>query len=169
MRIENLEGGLYGFVTGTHYAAHRNNPATPWNDQDAIASCMVLNQNFGPFPGTAHGCDASHRGARVQPFDPVRLRSAHRLRHRRRTSSSEGGATWIEDEVFDTSNDNYGYLWPAFTKPMGKYGEFPYPYWVVFRAMTERFGTGDANGGEAILQVFWEQISQGALDRTSPR
>ena len=36
-----------------------------------------------PLPGHPHGRDAGHRGARVQPLDPVRLRSAHRLRQRR--------------------------------------------------------------------------------------
>ena len=48
----------------------------------------------------------------------------------------------MEDEVFDGSNDNWNYLWPDFTRPMGVYKAFPYPYWVVFRAMTEPFGTG---------------------------
>jgi len=74
----------------------------------------------------------------------------------------EGLATWMEDEVFDSSDDSYNYLWPEFTLPMGRYRESPYPYWVVFRAMTERFGSGRRNGGEAVIQVFWEQISKGS-------
>jgi hypothetical protein len=160
VRIESLGSGLYGFVTGTHYAAHKNNPATPWNDRDAVASCMVLNQNFGPFPGT--------------PTDAMRATVAHEFNHSLQFGYGalggfgsvdsvfvEGGATWMEDEVFDTSNDNYNYLWPSFTTPMGKYAKSPYPYWIVFRAMTEPFGTGNANGGEQIFQTFWEQISKG--------
>lgn len=160
VRIEGLGVGLYGFVTGTHYAAHKNNPATPWNDRDAIASCMVLNQNFGPFPGT--------------PTDAMRATVAHEFNHSLQFGYGaltgygsvdsvfvEGGATWMEDEVFDTSNDNYNYLWPSFTTPMGKYAKSPYAYWIVFRAMTEPFGTGNANGGEQIFQTFWEQLSKG--------
>ena len=160
VRIESLGSGLYGFVTGTHYAAHKNNPATPWNDRDAIASCMVLNQNFGPFPGT--------------PTDAMRATVAHEFNHSIQFGYGaltgfgsvdsvfvEGGATWMEDEVFDTSNDNYNYLWPSFTTPMGKYAKSPYPYWIVFRAMTEPYGTGNANGGETIFQTFWEELSKG--------
>ena len=157
-------GGLYGFVTGTHYAAHRNNPATPWNEHDAVASCMVLNQNFGPFPGT--------------PTNAMRATVAHEFNHSIQFGYGalsgfgnvddvfvEGGATWMEDEVFDTSNDNYNYLWPSFTTPMGKYAKFPYPYWIVFRAMTERFGTGTANGGMHDLPHLLGAALQGSLDR----
>ena len=165
MRIESLGSGLYGFVTGTHYAAHKNNPATPWNDRDAIASCMVLNQNFGPFPGT--------------PTDAMRATVAHEFNHSIQFGYGaltgfgsvdsvfvEGGATWMEDEVFDTSNDNYNYLWPSFTTPMGKYAKSPYPYWIVFRAMTEPFGTGTANGGATIFQHFLGAALQGSLDQS---
>ena len=73
----------------------------------------------------------------------------------------EGLATWVEDEVFDSSNDSYNYLWPDLTMPMGRYTASPYPYWVVFRAMVERFGDGRRNGSEAVYQAFWEQISKG--------
>ena len=103
---------------------------------------MVLNQNFGPFPGT--------------PTNAMRATVAHEFNHSLQFGYGaltgygsvdsvfvEGGATWMEDEVFDTSNDNYNYLWPSFTTPMGKYAKSPYPYWMVFRAMTEPFGTGD--------------------------
>jgi hypothetical protein len=74
----------------------------------------------------------------------------------------EALATWIEDEVFDSVNDNYNYLWPDLTTPMGRYRKSPYPYWVVFRAMAERFGTGVKNGSEKVVQTFWEQISKRA-------
>jgi hypothetical protein len=45
---------------------------------------------------------------------------------------------------------------------MGKYAKSPYPYWIVFRAMTEPFGTGTANGGSTIFRTFWEQLSKEA-------
>jgi hypothetical protein len=66
----------------------------------------------------------------------------------------------MEDEVFDGSNDNYNYLWPDFTDSMGQYPDSPYPYWVVFRALTERYGAGTAAGGEQVMEDFWEAVSQ---------
>jgi hypothetical protein len=86
VRIESLGVGLYGFVTGTHYAAHKNNPATPWNDRDAIASCMVLNQNFGPFPGT--------------PTDAMRATVAHEFNHSIQFGYGALGGFGSVDSVF---------------------------------------------------------------------
>jgi hypothetical protein len=159
VRIERLSGGLYGYVTGTHIAG--NNPATPWPDRDSVASCMVMNENYGPFPGT--------------PLNAMRATAAHEYNHsiqfgygaltgfgRVSTMFIEASATWMEDLVFEGANDNVNYLWPQFVRPMGAYDPaFPYPYWVVLRAMTERFGMGVANGSEAVFQRFWEEISRG--------
>ena len=75
----------------------------------------------------------------------------------------EGGASWVEDEIFDAANDNYYFLWPVFTACMGDYDSFsdyPYPYWVIFRALSEQYGTGIAGGGEQLYQDFWEEVSQ---------
>ena len=157
VRIENLGNGLYGYVANIARAG--NNPATPWNDKDALASCMVLNRNFVPFPGT--------------PLAAMQATVAHEFNHsiqygygalsgygRAATVLVEGGATWMEDEVFDGADDNWNYLWPSFTKPMGVYKGFPYPYWIVLRAMAEPLGTGVAGGGEDIYQTLWEQISK---------
>jgi hypothetical protein len=158
VRIENLSAGLYGFVSGT--AVVGNNPATPWSDHDAVASCMVLNRNFAQFPGS--------------PLDALRATAAHEFNHAIQFGYGaltgpgkatdvlvEGLATEMEDEVFDSSNDSYNYLWPRFTVPMGRYGGSPYPYWVVFRAMAERFGTGRRGGSEDVYEAFWEQVSRG--------
>ena len=157
VRIENLGNGLFGYVSTTGRAD--NNPATPWNDRDAQASCMVLNRNFVPFEGT--------------PLAAMQATTAHEFNHsiqfgygalsgygRAATVLVEGGATWMEDEVFDGANDSWNYLWPNFTKPMGVYKGFPYPYWIVLRAMAEPFGTGVAGGGEDIYQTLWEEISK---------
>jgi hypothetical protein len=159
VRVENLGAGLYGYVASTRRVG--NNPATAWNDRDATSSCMVLNRNYGPFPGT--------------PIDALRATAAHEFNHSIQFGYGalrgfgnvtdvmvEGLATVMEDEVFDSSNDSYNYLWPRFTQPMGRYAASPYPYWVVFRAMAERFGSGERNGSEAVFQVFWEQISKGS-------
>ncbi len=159
VRVENLSAGLYGYVSGT--AIVGNNRATPWNDRDAAASCMVLNRDFAQFPGS--------------PLDALRATAAHEFNHAIQFGYGaltppgkvidvlvEGLATEMEDEVFDPSNDSYNYLWPRFTSPMGRYGGSPYPYWVVFRAMAERFGTGRRGGSEDVYQAFWEQVSRRA-------
>ena len=117
VRIQALPPYLYGYVTGTHRIG--NNPATPWNDRDAYASCMVLNQNMAHFG---------------KPLGAMRATVAHEFNHSLQFGMGaltgptnvkpvwvEGGATWMEDEVFDGSNDNYNYLvsnYPDLRKPM---------------------------------------------------
>jgi hypothetical protein len=157
--VSDLGPNLYGFVFPTTQTG--NNPNTLWNDVDAFASCMSINEDFTGFPSspqasldatTAHEFNHSIQfgyGALTGPneADDVFV---------------EGGATWMEDEVFDNADDNYNYLWPAFADSMGAFGASPYPYWVVFRALTEPYRTGSADGGEDVMQRFWESLSQSA-------
>ncbi|MDQ4088705.1 MAG: hypothetical protein M3163_00120 [Actinomycetota bacterium] len=160
VRVENLGGGLYGYTAafGTGAGFVGDNPNTPWNEGDAYASCIVLNSDFTGFAVPAQrALDAttSHEFAHAIQFglgvfgevdDPM----------------TEGAATWMEDEVFDAANDNYSYLWPDFRDSIGDYDDpDPYPFWFVLRALTERFGTGVAGGGEQVLQDYWEAISRG--------
>jgi hypothetical protein len=164
--VDNLAPGLYGFVTnsGTYTGFVGNNPSTTWNDGDAYASCMVLNDNYSGFPSP--------------PQASLDATTAHEFNHSIQfgygalTGANvpdavfvEGGATWMEDEVFDTANDNYNYLWPDFHDDMGDYDKSPparevYGYWITFRGLTERFGTGVASAGEQVMQDFWELTSQ---------
>ncbi len=169
VRIDpNLYSGYYGYVAanGTHAGFVGDNPATGWNDGDAYASCMVLNSDYSKFPGT--------------PTTAMQATVAHEFNHSIQygygaltgsnapdTVFMEGGATWMEDEVFDGANDNYNYLYPQFNMCMGNYTAFPYSYWVVFRAMTEPFGTGISGGGENIMQKFWELTSQNVTGNLS--
>jgi hypothetical protein len=170
VRIENLGGGLYGFVTtqGSTAGFFGNNPATPWADGDAYSSCMVLNQNYRGFPSP--------------PLKSLQATAAHEFNHAIQFGEggltgagepdlvfTEAGATWMEDEVFDGANDNYFYLWPPLDKSMGAYGQGQdiYSYWVTLRAMTERFGTGVAGGGEDVMQEFWEETSRETANNLS--
>ena len=161
VRIDALGGGLYGYVssTGVHAGLVGNNPNTAWDDVDAVASCMVLNNNYSGFPGSpqrALDATTAHEFNHSIQFGYGGLSGAN-------TPDSafiEGGATWMEDEVFDSSNDNYNYLWPTFSSCMGQYTASPYPYWITFRGLTEPYGTGVAGGGEQIMQDFWEITSQ---------
>jgi hypothetical protein len=165
VRIEDLGSGLYGFVSssGDHAGPVGNNPATPWNDQDAYASCMVLNNDFSGFPGS--------------PQQALDATTAHEFLHSIQYGYGalfganvpddafvEGGATWMEDEVFDNANDNYNYLWPSFTSSMGAYPGSPYPYWITFRGLTERFGVGTPGAGEQVMQDFFEETSKNSGD-----
>jgi hypothetical protein len=161
--IANLGPGLYGFVSpsGTHAGFVGDNTNTAWNEGDAFASCMALNRNYSGFPSP--------------PQASLDATTAHEFNHSIQfglgaiTGSNgaddvfvEGGATWMEDEVFYDANDNYNYLWPDFTLSMGQYTASPYEYWVVFRALTERYGAGVSGGGEEVMQKFWEVVSQSA-------
>jgi len=169
VRIDpDLYSGYYGYVApyGTYAGVVGDNPATAWDDGDAYASCMVLSADYSVFPGTptaamqatlAHEFNHSIQfgyGALTGANDPDSV-------------FTEGGATWMEDEVFDGSNDNYNYLYPQFNMCLGEYTASPYRYWVVFRAMTEPFGTGASGGGEQVMQDFWELTSQNAASNLS--
>jgi hypothetical protein len=163
VRIDNLGAGLYGFVSpvGDHAGFVGNSPATAWNEGDAYASCMVLNRDYSGFPST--------------PQDSLDSTTAHEFNHSIQFGYGtlipfgetdevfvEGSATWMEDEVQDAADDNYNYLWPDFRDSMGEYSHSPYPYWITFRGLTERYGTGVAGGGEQVMQDFWELTSQNA-------
>jgi hypothetical protein len=161
---ETLAPTTYGQTanSGTHAGSVGNNPNTPWDDLDADATCIVLADNFDPFPGG--------------PQEALDATTAHELNHALQFGYGgldgsnapdavfyEGGATWMEDEVFDGSNDNYHYLWPNVADDMGSYQASPYPYWIVLRAITERYGTG-GGGGERIMQRFWELTGKNEAD-----
>jgi len=166
---DRIPGAQFIEFRGTsHFVG--NNRATPWNDRDAYASCMVLNQNMVQFGD--------------KPLGSMRATVAHEFNHSLQFGMGaltgptnakpvwvEGGATWMEDEVFTGSNDNYNYIGPNLPDlrtPMPLYNpSFPYPYWIVFRAMTEQYGgTGTAAGGQRIMRFFWEELSRNVATNT---
>ena len=161
VRIDDLGNGLYGYVdaVGTYAGVVGNNPATAWNDIDAYASCMVLNSDYSGFPSTPQASldsTTAHEFNHSIQFGYGALTGAN-------TPDDvfvEGGATWMEDEVHDDADDNQNYLWPVFRDSMGDYDNSPYPYWITFRGLTERYGTGSAGGAEQVMQDFWESTSQ---------
>lgn len=161
VRIDALGPVVYGFVSsvGTHAGPVGDNPATKWDDADADASCMGLNQDYSEFPGgprraldatTAHELHHSlqfgigaHTGANVP--EPNFL---------------EGTATWMEDEVHDGADDNRNYLYPQFDDGMGEHAGDEYAYWLTWRGLTERFGANRAGGAEQVIQELYEAISR---------
>lgn len=159
--IENLGGGLFGYVSpaGTYAGLVGDNPNTNWDEVDAYASCMVITNDLSVLSS--------------DPKAALEATTAHEFNHAIQFGYGvlsgnnipddlfiEAGATWIEDEVFDDSNDNYQFLWPNFSLCMGEYTDSPYSYWITFRGLTEQFGTGSPDGGEQVMQDFWETTSQ---------
>lgn len=81
----------------------------------------------------------------------------------------EGGAAWIEDEIYDAVNDNRQYLRGSqFKKPTmpldTSQGLSVYGSWGFWRYLSERFGAG-------IMRAVWNRAdgSQGAPDAYSVR
>jgi len=168
VRIDNLATNLYGYVStvGTHAGCVGDNPNTLWNDVDAYATCMVLNWDYAGFGSAQQALDATaaHEFNHSIQFGYGALTGSNAPDD----SFAEGGATWMEDEVFDSANDNYNYLWPTFAMCMGEYTDSPYRYWITFRGLTERYGTGIADGGEQVMQDFWEATSKSASGKMLP-
>ncbi len=158
--ILELGGGLYGYsaVSGTYSGSVGNNPNTAWNDSDASATCLALSDDFNQFGDAQKALDATaaHEYNHAIQFGYGALAGTNVPD----ASFIEGGATWMEDETFDTANDNYNYLWPDFTQGLGDYDGSPYRFWLMIRGLTERFGTGAASGGEQVVQDFWEETSK---------
>lgn len=160
VRIDDLGSGLYGYVAsaGVHAGLVGDNPNTAWTEDDAYATCMVLNSDYSDFASP--------------PLESLQATAAHEFNHSLQAgygewsgntadlSMFEASATWMEDEVFDDANDNYFYLWPDFATCMGEYTRWPYPYWITLRGMTEPYGAGTAGGSEQIVQDFWEEMSK---------
>ena len=165
VRLEPLGLVQLGFTTsdGRHAGLVGNNPSTPWAELDSLATCIVLNSNFGPAAGPGQ--------TEQQVLDAT---TSHEFNHaiqigygaltgddRPDLAWIEGLATWMEDETYDNANYADFYLWPAFDQSAGSYPDAdPYPFWITFRGLTERFGTGVAGGAENAAQEFWERLSQ---------
>jgi hypothetical protein len=163
---DDLPDGVFGFVTNegdpTLAGPVGDNPATPWPDGDASATCMVLNADFQQFRGDA--------------LDSMRATVAHEFLHALqfgigaldgRTAPDlamvESTAVYMEDEVFDDANDAYFYPYPDFTDDLGQHadtGVEPYAAWLLVRGMLERYGSGTPGGGQAVLRSVFEQLSR---------
>ena len=159
--VSPLGPALYGLVTpnGTYAGDEGDNPNTSWDDTDAVSTCMVLNSDFDAFPGTAQAAmDATtaHEFNHSLQYGYGALAGANSPD----IAFPEGGATWMEDEVQDAADDNYNYLYPDFESSMGEHAGNEYSYWLTFRGLTERFGTGTAGAGEQVMQDYWERISR---------
>ncbi len=165
VKVQQLSPVLYGYVSnfGTGAGFVGDNPHTPWDDKDAYASCMGLNSDYNFFPGSperALDATTAHEFNHSIQFGYGAIADDDGHDNEPDSVFVEGGATWMEDEAMDYANDNYNYLWPRFHNDMGEYEDSPYPYWITFRGLTERYGASVAGGGENIMQAFWEITSR---------
>jgi hypothetical protein len=162
VRLDALPGSILGYTAtnGTYAGFVGDNPASPWNDGDAYASCMVLRNDYGGLgEPQVRGTAAHELHHMVQygmgaPFGNGQFITDEAF--------DEGGAKWMEDELLDDADRVHDYLFPDLALPMGEYtGANKYFYWFVFRALTERYGTAVAGGAEDVMQRFWEEMSKG--------
>lgn len=174
VQIVPLGGSLFGYVTsnpgdGQYAGVVGDNPNTTAVETEARASCMVLNNDFSQFAGftAQQNLDATTSHEYVHAIQNAYGDAGG-------TEDAmwfESGASYMEDEVFDTSNSAYQYLWPTTTQCLGQWpnGQAPggiseYSNFTFFRHVAEHNGgtnTGNAGGGEDVKQAFWENVAQG--------
>ena len=177
VRLDPLSPVVFGFVSsdGTYAGDVGDNPHTPWKEEDAQASCMALNNDFSQFAEREDVPDDE------EALNALAATVAHEFNHSVHNAYggltgdddpdlhfTEGMATLMEDEVFETANDNLRYLYPDFTDSMGQYEGDEYGYWFIWRGLVERFGIGVPGGAEEALQGFWELRSRGDAANTAP-
>jgi hypothetical protein len=167
VRVGPLGAGLYGFVSpiGTYAGEVGDNPNTPWTEDDADASCMGLNSDYVTgfdqlTVGTPRGrldATTAHEFLHSIQFGYGALDNGD---HEPDANFVEGQATWMEDEAYDGADDNQNYLYPAFDDGMGEHDGDPYGYFLTWRGLTERFGTGTPGTHEDFVERFWEIVSR---------
>lgn len=169
VQVDNLGGGLYGYVTsngGLYTGFIGNNPNTTATETDAWATCMVLNANYTIFSGGA--LKSLQSTAAHEYFHSIQFGLGDPLPEED-LMWIESMAAYVEDEVFDSANDNYRYLWPDFNSCLGEYNsELVYSNWLFFRYAAERNGgTNLAGGGEDVTQAFIANIAAGQRSLTA--
>ena len=112
--------------------------------------------------------DYAYEQVSTEPIVALRATAGHELFHlvqmaydaREDPWLMEGTATWMEDEVFDSANDNWNYLPTSTLAHPGvplDYGDdyFPYGAWTWWRFLSEYFGT-DRTAAPAVVREVWE-------------
>ena len=133
-----------------------NNPHTSWADGDATTSCVRVD----PSAST----DAI-KIAFTREFAKAILHGIGALESANPSDIpepwiAEGAPTFLEDEAFPDLDGPNSTLPPAWSDPLGQYsGSPPARAWFILRGLTERLGTGVANGAEQPVQDFFEYTS----------
>lgn len=133
-----------------------DNPATPEVERRAAYSYLSLDNGFTEI--------LDEPDITETPLDLLRTTTAHELNHAIQAGYDafdpqgwlyEATASWMEDEVFDETNDPVYYIQDVFDAPdvcrvaeSGWYGS-----WLFLRLMSERYG-------REVVRSIWEQSRQ---------
>ena len=145
--VDTLPQGLYGYCT-------TDQPTQTGPGRfDVWAYCVVDNDYLG-FPRT--------------PLENLQVTVAHEYFHATQFAydiaddgwAMEATATWAEDEMFDSVNDNVQYLADSpitdRKRSMDKFGGlYHYGVWIWFRYLTEKF-RAEKGGMPKIILDFWK-------------
>lgn len=123
--------------------------------------------------------DYAYEQVSTEPTVALRAAVAHELFHlvqfaydaREDLWLMEGTSTWMEDEVFDTVNDNWNYLGTSTLAHPGipiDYGQdyFPFGAWTWWRFLSEYFGTAKQPAPQVIREI-WEAAGDPGKPRDS--
>jgi len=175
VQVSLLGSGLYGYVMvgGGEYSGYvGDNPNTTATETSALASCMVLNDDYSLF---FEGAQAALDATTAHEF-------VHSIQYGYGDEGSneddmwyESSAAYMEDEVFDNSNSNYLYLWPVVSNSLGQWPNYQDPWgisqysnFLFFRYAAEQTGGPNvAGGGEDVMQRFWENVAAGQAALTA--
>jgi hypothetical protein len=144
------EDSLYGYCT--------------WDAPGDVAAYCVVDNDFA---STQYG---------DPPLESLRVTAAHEFFHAVQVGYSqwadtwlmEGTAAWIEDEVFDSINDNLRYLGTgALSQPRVPLDRVTwddhstlYSSWIFWRFLSEYFGAGRADDPSVVREI-WERVGRG--------
>lgn len=172
--ITNLGSGLFGYVAANpgdgSYAGNLvgNNPYTTIVEDSSVTSCMVLNSDY-----TA----TNFEGGTNTPQENLDGTTSHEYVHAIQNAWGDPGAqmaamwaestaAYFEDEVFDSGNSQYVYLYGDFNKNSltdwsdGTSGQKDYENFIFFRYIAEQFGGANlSTGGAKVIKKFFENVA----------
>lgn len=143
--------GLYGYCAS-------DDPASTTGVREVFAYCVLDNDYRAGQYGTTH-----------TPLENLEVTAAHEYFHSVQFGYDatedlwlmEGTAAWMEDEVYDSVNDNLQYLgqsalrYPGTPLDYSDDNYLSYGSWIFWKYLSEQQGAGSADDPSVIRQV-WE-------------
>ncbi len=163
--LVNLGPNIFGYCTSDDPHAH---PGSRYRYWDLSAYC-VLDDDYAEF-------------GYPDPKDPLQVTAAHEFFHAVQFAYDayedlwlmESSAVWVEDEVYDSVNDNRQFLADSPLsqpmRPLDKSQGFQvYGTWIVWRFLAEYFGRPSPD--PSIVRAVWHRAdgAPGGADRFSTR
>jgi hypothetical protein len=189
-RVWRFEVGAYGYRAPKSDLSSDNNGGDGRLDvyladtgaDDLYGYCTTDDPNLRRFDVSAYCVvddDFSRQQFGAAPLNSLRVTVAHEFFHAVQFAYDgsedgwlmEGTAAWIEDEVFDSVNDNHRYLFGGpLTHPHRPLDAGVYEPWVFFRFMAEYFGTVAADRPGVVRRIWqYADAAPGGRDDYSLR